>query len=497
MPKPIGLPPHETFWAITEAGLEHYEESMRTARSQIAAGVSGSWDDEEGEQGSELLSVEGSVGVIGIKGPLVNSDSLWNQILGLVSYNSIREALIEAAANPDVKTILLDIDSPGGAVSGVGDCADLISTIDRNVKPVHAFTDGSMASGAYWLGSAARSITASNVATIGSIGVVMNHMERSKMLADMGIKATVIRSGKYKQVGNPNEPLTEEGRAELQAMSDSIYKIFVNHVAENRGKTYDYTDQYMAQGRVFLAENALQVGLVDNIKGFDSTLIALNAVNAVNVDNSLISFQNNGIGATMKNNKKSLVTAVEAALIAAGHIPVKAEAEEAPNQEPQTLEVTVSEEDVAAVVAKAAESCDEDEAPIIESSENNDSNLETLQAELQVLRAQVAERDTQLIDAKVENKSLLKQVEQAEASMEGLKAIAIKSVNAMQVALGGSATSFDASSAADILAAHANVSADFTKNFRVGGVAAVDVNTDDTQKTAAVDSLRAAKLKAV
>lgn len=494
MPKPIGLPPHETFWAITEAGLDHYEESMRTARSQIASGVSGSWDDDDGDKGSELLSVEGSVGVIGIKGPLVNSDSFWNRIFGLVSYNSIREALIEAAANSDVKTILLDIDSPGGAVSGVGDCADLISTIDRNVKPVHAYTDGSMASGAYWLGSAARSITASNVATIGSIGVVMNHMERSKMLENMGIKATVIRSGKYKQVGNPNEPLSEEGRAELQAMSDSVYKIFVSHVADNRGKTYDYTDQYMAQGRVFLAENAVQVGLVDSISGFDATLAALNAAN---VDTRSISFQNNGIGADMIKNKKTLTAAVEAALVASGHIPVKAEAEEALNQEPQTLEVAVSEEDVAAVVAKVAENCDEDEAPIIESSENNGSNLETLQAELQVLRAQVAERDTQLIDAKVENKALLKQVEQAEASMEGLKAIAVKSVNAMQVALGGSATSFDASSATDILVAHANVSADFTKNFRVGGVAAVDVNTDDTQKTAAVDSLRAAKLKAV
>ncbi len=492
MPKQIGHLAPESAWVITEAGLAQYEANAYAIRAKIAMGAYDEWDEEDAQEvKSEMLRVEGSTGIISIKGALVNTDSIWNRAFGLVSYNSIRSALLESVSNPGIDRILLDIDSPGGAVSGVNDTAELISAIDQSIKPVFAFTDGSMASGAYWIGSSAREVYASETAIIGSIGVIMTHMEQSVRLEREGIKATVIRAGKYKQMGNPNEPLTETGEAELQSMVDSVYKIFATHVSEERSKSYEYTDTVMAQGRVFLAESAVEIGLIDKIYNFD---IALAEVNAKKVDKNRFSFENNGIGAKMPNinNKKTLVSAVEAALVANGLIPANEVAADAEAVAAALAEAQATADALAAADAAAAAAAAADEgSPFIVKNEVVSDN-----SAVDLLKAQLKDCNESLIDAKVENKSLSTTVAALEASASGLKAIAVKSINAMQVALNHSVTSFDASSVTDVLAAHTNLSADFTKNYKVGGVAAVDPNTDTNSKPVAVDSLRAAQLAA-
>lgn len=487
MPKKLGVPAPEALWAITEAGLAQYEATVGDIRAKIAMGAY-SDEDTEASTSSPLLRVEGSTGIVSIKGPLVNSDSFWNQIFGLVSYNSIRTALLEAVSDPQVDRIMLDIDSPGGAVNGVNDTAELISAIDQRVKPVFAYTDGTMASGAYWLGCSAREVHASQTAVIGSVGVIMTHMERSVQLEQNGIKATVIRAGKYKQLGNPNEPLTELGEAELQGMVDSVYKIFATHVSEERGKSYDYTDKHMAQGRVFLAENAKEIGLIDKISNFDT---ALAVVNAKVVDKNRFSFENNGIGANMSNNnKKTLVAAVEAALIAGGQLPAV--------EAVTTLGVEVDEAQVAALAAAAATTTPENPAiadtSATQEGDNSKDKLENSAVEL--LSAQVKNANDALVEAKVENKQLQTRLDQLEASAEGLKGVAVKSINAMQVALGQAVTSFEALDATAVLAAHQSLSADFTKNFKVGGVAAVVTEPDAPAKPALSNARRKAMLAA-
>lgn len=478
-------------WAITEGGLDQAALALSALHEYTLALQARSDEDEDSLFGTRsLFSKEGSVGIIGIKGPLVNSDSIFNALFGLTSYGEIRTALYEALADADVKTIMLDIDSPGGAVNGVADLADLISAVSDHVKPVYAYTDGSMASGAYWLGAGARQIFASQTAVVGSVGVIMTHMEQSRRLENEGIKATVLRAGRFKQMGNPNEPLTDEGKAELQSMLDSVYKVFVTHVCESRGRPYDYTDQNMAQGRVFLGENAVHAGLVDQITNFDA---ALAAVSAKSFDTDRNSFENNGIGATMKNNnKKLLVSEVQAALIAAGHIaaPAVESAPAAPvaetvepeatvatetatevlDAEPGTLEVIVTADMVAAV-------------PVVSEG-------------IAILKAQLKERDDTLLEAKLENKTLADKLEALEVATTALQSIAVKSLNAMQVALGGSATDYSGASASEVLAAHARASTDFSKNYPVGGVAAVTSTTSLSTKKVATDSHRAAQLAA-
>ena len=495
MPKPIGLPTQETFWAITESGLDQYNDARASALEGLKAGAYDEYDDGEDDdaQPSRLLRQVGSIGVISIKGPLVNSDSWINELFGLVSYGAIRQALIEAATHPRIDRIVLDIDSPGGSVNGVTDTAELISTIDQRVKPVFAFTDGTMASGAYWLGSSAREIFASQISNIGSIGVIVNHMERSKQLEMNGIKATVIRAGKYKQVGNPNEPLTDEGLQELQSMVDAIYKIFVTHVSSERGKSYAYADQHMAQGRVFLGETALEVGLVDHISNFDATLAA---ISAKNIDRNSISFENNGIGANMSknNNKTPLAEAISTALIAAGHLPVASgviqpDAETTTEVQAPAVEPQAKAEDTPAAAAKV------DDEPAAE-PKVDDSAVKTAMT-VDLLKAQMREREDELLEVKFENRELKQKLDGVGGAMDGLKAIAVKSLNAMQVALNKPIVDYTEVSANDVLASHQALTAEFAKSFPVGGVAAVDPGTKETpHKAESVDSLQAARLAA-
>lgn len=264
----------EDTWTISERGLQYIQNTQAAIDKSIASGQYKAAESNELEEEKPYYTL-GTSALVRIKGPLVNSDSFWNELFGLTSYNSIQLALLAAVEDPNIDRIILDVDSPGGSVSGVTATADLIYAIDKSVKPVFAVTDGSMASGAYWLASGAREIYASELSSIGSIGVITTHFEQTARLEKEGIKATVIRSGKYKQLGNSNEPLTEEGRLEIQGQLDRVYSVFVDHVSETRDKSYEYTDKFMAQGRVFMGETAKEVGLVDNILSFQAAIVAI------------------------------------------------------------------------------------------------------------------------------------------------------------------------------------------------------------------------------
>ena len=140
------------------------------------------------------------------------------------------------------------------------------------IKPVVSYSGSTMASAAYWLGSSAGRILAGKTAIVGSIGVVMTHVERSKQLADNGVKATVIRSGKYKQMANSVEPLSDEAKAELQALVDDLNQMFEATVAQNLGVSQKQVHEKMGQGREFLGAKAQAAGLVHGISNFDEAL---------------------------------------------------------------------------------------------------------------------------------------------------------------------------------------------------------------------------------
>lgn len=196
------------------------------------------------------------VAIIPIDGPIAKRMNLLTEVSGGSSIELIERDFKEALEDPQAKSIILHIDSPGGSVDGVQEVANLIFD-SRGKKPIVAFTDGMMGSAAYWIGSAAEKIYISaDTNQIGSIGVVATHVDVSKAEEQMGYKTTEIVAGRYKRIASRHAPLSEEGKATLQEAVDYIYSVFVNDVAKFRGVPVEKALK-MADGKVFIGKQSL------------------------------------------------------------------------------------------------------------------------------------------------------------------------------------------------------------------------------------------------
>ena len=216
--------------------------------------------------------VHSGVAVIPVSGVIGKKMNLFSNISGGASTQLVERDIKAALADTSVNSILLHIDSPGGTVDGTQTLADAIRAAGEQ-KPIMAFADGTMASAAYWIGSAAHQIVASSSTTqIGSIGVVTSHTDISGAEAAKGIKTTEISAGKYKRLASRHAPLSKEGEALLQDQVDQLYSIFVDAIAENRATTSERVLTDMADGRVFLADEARTRGMVDYIASLDATI---------------------------------------------------------------------------------------------------------------------------------------------------------------------------------------------------------------------------------
>lgn len=175
----------------------------------------------------------------------------------------ISAALDAALAAPEVRAILFSIHSPGGQARGVKEVADAIFAA-RRVKPCAAWVDGLCASAAYWLASATGAVYAGPSAEVGSIGVILRHMDKSGWNKEMGLAFTYVTAGSYKAVGHPDGALSERDLGVLQARVDAIYEMFCGDVAQRMGLAPDNRAAW-ADGRDFLAGEAEALGLVTAI----------------------------------------------------------------------------------------------------------------------------------------------------------------------------------------------------------------------------------------
>jgi signal peptide peptidase SppA len=235
-------------------------------------------DDEDDDT---YYTIHDGVAVFPIEGTLFPRAGAFERISGATSTTQLHEQFRLAVNDPDVRAILLAIDSPGGAAVQVPEFADSIFAA-RSVKPIHAVSTGMMASGAYWLGSAASRAYVSTSASAGSIGVYLAHTDVSKAEEKYGRKTTLISAGRHKVDGNPYEPLTDQGRATLNERVSAIYDQFVAAVARNRGTSVETMrgpdGSGPAQGKVYLAEQAVAVGLVDGVRTLEQALAELQAL---------------------------------------------------------------------------------------------------------------------------------------------------------------------------------------------------------------------------
>jgi signal peptide peptidase SppA len=212
------------------------------------------------------------VAVLPIEGVIAKRANLFTRISGGTSSQLVIRDFMAAMADPKVEAVVKAYDSPGGSVDGTPEMAETFFRM-RGVKPILSFTDGMMSSAAYWGGAAAdRVLISSEVTQVGSIGVIGKHIDMSQAEARDGKKTTLIYAGRFKAVGNPHEPLSEEGRSILQASIDHAFSVFVGDVARFRGTSAEDVLERMATGRSFDGSKAIEAGLVDGVATFAETL---------------------------------------------------------------------------------------------------------------------------------------------------------------------------------------------------------------------------------
>lgn len=213
------------------------------------------------EQEAALYTVEDGIATVDIAGPLMQNPGLLERIfMGAQDMGEIGEAIEAATADPNVRGIMLAIDSPGGTVTGTPELAAAVAEASR-VKHVAAFTGGLMCSAAYWIGSQADAIYATPSARVGSIGVIQTLVDRSQQLAKAGVKVEVLTAGKYKAAGHPAQSLADDHRALLQAQVDEIHGDFKAAVTA-RGRKISEEDM---EGQDFSGKVAAQKKLVSGL----------------------------------------------------------------------------------------------------------------------------------------------------------------------------------------------------------------------------------------
>lgn len=213
----------------------------------------------------------GSVAVLPLFGTIFPRANLMTQVSGATSAEMFGMQFDELMKDAEVRAIVMDVDSPGGQVSGIEELSQKIYEARGN-KPIVAVANHTMDSAAYWIGTAANEIVITPSGEVGSIGVFAVHQDISKQLEQDGIKLTMIKEGKYKAESNPWEPLSEEAKSAIQVSVSEYYDAFVNSVARNRGVELDDVRNGFGEGRTVGANRAVELGMADRIGTLDETV---------------------------------------------------------------------------------------------------------------------------------------------------------------------------------------------------------------------------------
>lgn len=237
---------HASVMRAVEASINHMERAPGVDMCGNAVPV----------QQMEVINGTAFIPISGVIGQKLGS---MERGFGATDINDVMNEFRAALADASVSSIAFMIDSPGGTVSGVPEAAAEISAA-RGIKPITAYTDGLIASAAYYIASSADEIVGTMSSEVGSIGVYQALLDVSRAYADQGISVELIKAGKFKAAGYPGTALTPEQRAQLQSQVDQIHEMFTSHVNANRS-----VNPEAMQGQTFIGQRALDAGLIDRI----------------------------------------------------------------------------------------------------------------------------------------------------------------------------------------------------------------------------------------
>ena len=208
----------------------------------------------------EIFGQKEGLGIINLQGLIVSPEE------------TLRD-LLEFRTNDNVKAIVLRIESPGGAVGASQEIFQEVKRINK-LKPVVASMGSVAASGGYYAALGAERIMANPGTITGSIGVIIKFANLQELFEKIGYRSEVIKSGRLKDIGSPNRPLSEEERGLIQGLIDNVHEQFVRAVAESRLLPIEQV-RGLADGRIFSGEQAKEAGLIDGLGNFtDAALLA-------------------------------------------------------------------------------------------------------------------------------------------------------------------------------------------------------------------------------
>jgi capsid assembly protease len=258
----------EKLLALVEVA-ERHDRGGALSASEITAAIG------PGPQAADVpRQSSATIAVLPLYGTIFPRANMVTEQSGGVSLAMWAKTFRRAAADPTLSAIVLDIDSPGGAVALVPEVAAEIRAARDGRRPIVAVSDTVMGSAAVYLGSAADELVASPSSETGSIGVYYVHMDQSEALAKEGVKARILSAGEGKTDLHPLSPLTDEAAARMQARVDEFYAMFVRDVAAGRGVSTEMVRKNW-KALVYGAKEAVAIGMADRVATLEETLARL------------------------------------------------------------------------------------------------------------------------------------------------------------------------------------------------------------------------------
>ena len=225
----------------------------------------------------EYVSGEGpqKIVVVPVEGTIASAESSVGGVQPTATPEGLSDALRQVADDTSVVAVVLEINSPGGGVTASDEMHRSILDFKRNTdRPVVVSMGDTAASGGYYISTAADRIVANETTLTGSLGVIFQLTNFSEAADKYGISQVVIKSGKFKDIGNTFREMKPEEREVFQSLVDESYAEFVSVISEGRGLSEERVRE-IADGRIYSGSQAKELGLVDSFGGIDeATVIA-------------------------------------------------------------------------------------------------------------------------------------------------------------------------------------------------------------------------------
>lgn len=273
---------YSTPWVLEPsvfASVEHillrWAAGTRLSDEEITAAVGTAPEAAAARRSAAQAASGRGVAVVPVYGVLSHrAYAVQNSSKPLASTEALAAQMRQVAQDPEVGTIIMDVDSPGGSVYGVQELGDVLADIRENSgKRLVAVANSMAASGGYWIASQAHELVVTPSGQVGSVGVIVPHQDASAMRERVGVKREFITAGKYKAEGHQDGPLTEEHRAYLQSMVDGYYTAFTKAVAKGRNvPVAAVRGEAFGEGRMRLAADAVSNGMADRVGTLDDTI---------------------------------------------------------------------------------------------------------------------------------------------------------------------------------------------------------------------------------